>query len=161
MGPAAMNGPTPGMASVPMPASQPSAPPTIPPVVAPVAVPSGAFECFSWPRSRDPRVSGNRTEMSSFENPTVWSSRTIRSACPSVVAMQYTEVFMVLPPLLLSLLSSSSSAASAAGDHELVVDAAVARGQLGSRRHRRSLLLAGDRAAQRDRVLVGVDGHVL
>ena len=38
IGPAAMNGPTPGIASAPMPASQPTAPPSTPPVVAPFDV---------------------------------------------------------------------------------------------------------------------------
>jgi len=37
------DGPTPGMASAPIPASQPSAPPIAPPVPAPVTAPSGAF----------------------------------------------------------------------------------------------------------------------
>ena len=47
IGPAAMNGPTPGIASAPMPASSPSVPPMAPPAAAPVVVPSGALVCFS------------------------------------------------------------------------------------------------------------------
>ena len=47
IGPAAINGPTPGMASVPTPANQPRTPPSIPPVAAPVVAPSGAFVCCS------------------------------------------------------------------------------------------------------------------
>ena len=47
IGPAARNGPTPGIAIVPTPASQPSTPPTTAPEPAPVAAPSGAFVPFS------------------------------------------------------------------------------------------------------------------
>jgi hypothetical protein len=47
MGPAAINGPTPGIARAPTPASTPSVPPIKPPVVTPAAVPSGAFVSFT------------------------------------------------------------------------------------------------------------------
>jgi hypothetical protein len=47
IGPAAMNGPSPGIASDPMPASNPSVPPMAPPAAAPVAAPSGIFVPFS------------------------------------------------------------------------------------------------------------------
>ena len=50
IGPAAMNGPRPGIASAPMPASHPRVPPTTAPEPAPVAAPSGA-SCPSRPRS--------------------------------------------------------------------------------------------------------------
>jgi hypothetical protein len=43
IGPAAMNGPRPGIANRPTPASRPSVPPITPPVVTPAAAPSGAF----------------------------------------------------------------------------------------------------------------------
>ena len=43
IGPAAMNGPRPGIASEPIPASQPRAPPRTAPVTAPVVAPSGAL----------------------------------------------------------------------------------------------------------------------
>src|SRR5689334_22917625 len=51
IGPAAMKGPKPGIASAPMSASHPNVPPTTPPAVAPVAVPSGAFVFFSAAKS--------------------------------------------------------------------------------------------------------------
>jgi len=69
MGPAAMNGPSPGMANPPTPASKPSVPPIAPPAVTPVAVPSGAFVCFSCANCSELWLSGNRTEISSYENP--------------------------------------------------------------------------------------------
>ena len=47
IGPAAISGPTPGMASAPMPTSQPSVPPSSPPAPAPAVAPSGAFVFFS------------------------------------------------------------------------------------------------------------------
>jgi hypothetical protein len=80
IGPAAMNGPTPGIAMAPMPARSPSAPPRMPPVVAPVAVPSGAFVCFSCANCFVPWRSGSRTEMSLFEKPDWTSDPTARSA---------------------------------------------------------------------------------
>ena len=66
IGPAAMNGPRPGMASAPMPTSQPSVPPTTAPVPAPAAAPSGALVCFSCANSFVLVTSGNSTE-TSFE----------------------------------------------------------------------------------------------
>src|SRR5271165_75002 len=70
IGPAAMNGPRPGIASIPMPAKTPSAPPIAPPVVTPTAVPSGAFVAFSVPMSfGPPRLSGRSTEISLVGKP--------------------------------------------------------------------------------------------
>ena len=54
MGPAAINGPTPGIASEPMPASKPRVPPRSAPAPAPAAAPSGAFVAFSAPMSFEP-----------------------------------------------------------------------------------------------------------
>ena len=64
IGPAAINGPKPGIARAPIPANQPNAPPTTTPVPAPVAVPSGALVCFSCAKSFVPWFSGNKTETS-------------------------------------------------------------------------------------------------
>ena len=61
IGPAAISGPTPGIANAPMPASQPSAPPTTAPDVAPVAMPSGALVPFSCAKSFVPTFSGSNT----------------------------------------------------------------------------------------------------
>src|SRR5262249_57260461 len=61
---AAMSGPTPGIASVPIPARSPRVPPSKPPATAPVAVPSGALVDFSVPMSRTPPMDSgsNRSE---------------------------------------------------------------------------------------------------
>ena len=61
IGPAAINGPTPGIAKEPMPTSQPKTPPKTPPVPAPVAAPSGALVCCSCAKSRVPDLSGDKT----------------------------------------------------------------------------------------------------
>src|ERR1017187_5204710 len=47
IGPAAMKGPTPGMANAPIPAIHPNAPPMTPPVPAPATAPSGRFTAAS------------------------------------------------------------------------------------------------------------------
>ena len=59
IGPAAMNGPRPGIASAPMPASRPSVPPSAPPAATPVVVPSGALVFFSCAKSFVPCVIGH------------------------------------------------------------------------------------------------------
>jgi hypothetical protein len=61
MGPAAMNGPTPGIASMPMPASHPNAPPITAPVPPPATAPSADFVPFSWPNSFEPTFCGKGT----------------------------------------------------------------------------------------------------
>ena len=61
-GPAAMNGPIPGMPRAPMPISQPRTPPTTAPALAPVAAPSGAFVCASCASDLLPGVSCINTE---------------------------------------------------------------------------------------------------
>src|SRR5690349_1269874 len=61
IGPAAMKGPTPGIAKAPIPARTPSVPPITPPVVTPAAVPSGAFVSLACANSRVLRVSGSNT----------------------------------------------------------------------------------------------------
>ena len=75
-----MSGPTPGIASAPMPASNPNAPPSTTPVLAPAVAPSGAFVDFSVPISRVPRFSGNKTEMSPAENPALTNASAACSA---------------------------------------------------------------------------------
>ena len=64
MGPAAIKGPTPGIASAPIPASTPKVPPITPPVVTPAVVPSGALVSLTCANSFVLLVSGSRTEMS-------------------------------------------------------------------------------------------------
>src|SRR6185436_2054885 len=123
IGPAAMNGPTPGMASEPIPASQPSVPPSNPPRPAPVAVPSGALVLCSWAKSRVPVLSGNSTEMSLLLKPPLFRSTTIRCAWPSVLAMQKTACDMI-PSFVAEWLDL------VALDLELVVDALHAAGLL-------------------------------
>src|SRR5262245_13759461 len=93
IGPAAIKGPTPGIANAPIPAIHPNAPPTTPPVPAPATAPSGAFVFFSCAKSRVVPLSGNSTEMSLLEKFTALSSSTICSACSREVAMQNTDFF--------------------------------------------------------------------
>ena len=62
-----MNGPTPGMARAPIPASNPNVPPMVPPAATPVVVPSGALVCFSCAKSFEPWLSAIRTETSELE----------------------------------------------------------------------------------------------
>src|ERR1700730_845555 len=59
IGPAAMNPPSSGIGSTPIPTSHPTPPPSKPPAPAPIAAPSGAFVCCSWAKSRVPPLSGN------------------------------------------------------------------------------------------------------
>src|SRR4051794_17708859 len=94
IGPAAMNGPRPGMASAPMPASQPRVPPTTAPLVAPVAVPSGAFVFFSAAKSLLPWLLCISTEMSVLRKPSALSSSTARSTCARSRYNPYTAVFL-------------------------------------------------------------------
>jgi hypothetical protein len=72
MGPAAMNGPTPGIASAPIPASKPIAPRTTPPVVTPVVVPSGAlvfFSCANSFQGKPGETRGNQGQPACFPVP--------------------------------------------------------------------------------------------
>src|SRR4051794_35568773 len=96
IGPAAMNGPTPGMASAPMPASRPSTPPVTPPVAAPVVAPSGALVAFTCPMSCLPSVSGSNTEISELANPADCRRSTIPSACEYELAIQKTDFFDII-----------------------------------------------------------------
>src|SRR5580765_1511267 len=105
MGPAAMKGPTPGMAKAPMPAIHPNAPPMTPPVPAPVTAPSGALVFFSWAKSRLVSLSGNSTEMSLLEKFAVLSRSTICSAWLRDVAIQNTDFFDISFSFLLFCLS--------------------------------------------------------
>src|SRR4030095_6674440 len=91
IGPAAMNGPTPGMARAPMPASKPSAPPAKPPLVAPAVTPSEAFVDFTWPKSPVPDVSGRSTEISEAAKPWDCNRSTMRSAWRRGGAIQNTD----------------------------------------------------------------------
>src|SRR5262249_37217220 len=141
IGPAAMNGPRPGIARVPMPASHPRTPPRTPPDTAPVVAPSGAFVCCSCAKSRVPSLSGNSTEMSLPVNRAVRRSSTIRVAWLSDFAMQMTDFFAMDPP-------------SVVLDLELIVDALHAREVLGLRDDRRALGLALHRSAKRHDAIV-------
>src|ERR1017187_1607181 len=96
IGPAAMNGPTPGMAKAPIPAIQPNAPPTTPPVPAPVTAPSGAFVLLVCAKSRVVVLSGKSTEMSLLEKFAFFRLSTMRSAWSREVAMQNTDFFDIL-----------------------------------------------------------------
>ena len=69
IGPAAINGPSPGIASAPMPVSQPRTPPAMPPAATPVVAPSGALVFFSCAKSLVPSFSGKSTEMSVLRKP--------------------------------------------------------------------------------------------
>ena len=81
IGPAAISGPTPGIASVPIPTSQPNTPAT-PPATAPVPRLRATPWCYARARSpRSPARSGNNTDTSSFEKPASFSELTIRVAC--------------------------------------------------------------------------------
>jgi hypothetical protein len=82
IGPAAIKGPSPGMAKAPMPASHPRAANDSPGSSA-VRAPSGAFVPFSKAKSRVPALSGSNTEISSLENPAARKWSTIRHAWPS------------------------------------------------------------------------------
>ena len=80
IGPAAMNGPRPGIANRPAPASRPTVPPITPPAVTPAAAPSDAFVDFSVPSAFSvlmslgpPRVSGSSTEISETAKPALTS----------------------------------------------------------------------------------------
>lgn len=88
IGPAAMKGPTPGMARAPIPTSQPNPAPTATPATAP----SGALVFFSCAKFFVLPLSGKSTEMSFEENPAALRSATIRSACSTRDAMQKTAL---------------------------------------------------------------------
>src|SRR5664279_2162329 len=96
IGPAAINGPTPGMASAPIPAIQPNAPTTAPPVTAPVTAPSGALVCFSCAKSWLVPLSANKAEMSLLEKFAFLSWSTMLSAWLREVAMQNTDFFDII-----------------------------------------------------------------
>jgi len=84
MGPAAMNGPTPGIANMPMPANHPNAPPMTAPAPPPATAPSADFVPFSWPNSFEPRFWGISTDTSVFRNPLARSLSTAASAASCV-----------------------------------------------------------------------------
>src|SRR3954470_5049076 len=94
IGPAAISAPTPGIASVPLPASQPTAAPTPMPAMPPVVAPSGAFVLCSCAKSLVPRLSGSSAEISLLLKPAAFSSATMFSACSIVRVVQYTDAFM-------------------------------------------------------------------
>src|SRR5437870_3806247 len=68
IGPAAMKGPTPGIASEPIPTSQPRIPPSTAPDPAPAVAPSGAFDALWVPSSRLLTDSGSSTATSELAN---------------------------------------------------------------------------------------------
>jgi len=76
-----MKGPTPGIASEPIPTSHPNTLPTTAPDPAPAAAPSGALLAFTVPRSRLLADSGSSTATSELEKlwslnmPTAFSTR--------------------------------------------------------------------------------------
>src|SRR5262245_35841253 len=94
IGPAAMKGPRPGIASAPSPASRPSVPPTTPPVAAPTSAPSGALVCFSWATSCVLRTSGSSAEISLSRKPSVRSPSIAASSSTRVSNKQKTTIFL-------------------------------------------------------------------
>ena len=96
IGRAAINGPNPGMASIPIPASHPSVPPITAPDVAPAAAPSGAFVPFSRAKSFVPSFWGKRTEMSAFRKPSRFIASTAVSTCVLVEKIPKTTEFAIL-----------------------------------------------------------------
>src|SRR5207245_1141998 len=95
MGPAAMNGPRPGMASIPTPASQPKPPHNAPPTRPPAVAPSGALVWCSWAKSFVPVLSGSSAEISLLEKSAVLSWVTISEAWASLLEMQKTDFFAI------------------------------------------------------------------
>jgi hypothetical protein len=81
IGPAAMNGPMPGIAMAPMPASQPSTPPIAAPLAAPAVAPSGALVAFTCAKSLLPSFSGYKIEISSTRNSALRSAWMQSSTC--------------------------------------------------------------------------------
>src|SRR5262249_1467302 len=70
IGPAAMNGPSPGIARAPIPASNPNVPPTTPPATAPLAGPPGTLVAFAVRISLSPPSdSGSSTDISDVAKP--------------------------------------------------------------------------------------------
>jgi hypothetical protein len=94
IGPAAMKGPTPGIARAPIPANNPSVPPTTAPVLTPAVTPSGAFVAFSVPISLEPRFSGIKAEIFEAKNPSLISLSVAKSAAGTVVYIPKTAVFL-------------------------------------------------------------------
>src|SRR5215472_423004 len=94
IGPAAREGPKPGIAGAPIPANHPSAPPRITRLPAPAESPSGAFVFFSGAKSLVPELSGNNTEMSVFGNPPAFNSSTPISTLVIDGYMPNTAVFL-------------------------------------------------------------------
>ena len=84
-GPAAIRGPTPGMASAPIPANKPRVPPRTAPDPAPVAAPSGALEFFSVAIGLEPRFSGSSADTSAAEKPAFIKLSVAKSADATVV----------------------------------------------------------------------------
>ncbi len=79
IGPAAINGPTPGIARAPIPANHPSVPPITAPEPAPAATPSGTFVVFLVAKSFDPTFSGRSTETSVLRKPACFRESTASS----------------------------------------------------------------------------------
>src|ERR1700730_214940 len=161
IGPAAMNGPTPGIASAPIPTSHPNPPPSKPPAPAPVAAPSGAFVCCSWAKSRVPPLSGNRTEMSFPENPPPLSWFAILAACASLVAMPNTALLATMTSSSVVHPADGILASLPARDLELVVDALHPCHLLRFRADRGFLRGTFDRTAQCHHTVRGNDLHVV
>src|ERR1039457_2514428 len=96
MGPAAMNGPRPGIAKSPTPARRPNVPPITPPAVTPTVVPSGAFVSFSVPMFFvPPRLSGKSTEMSEVGKPARTSESIALSTAIRVEKIPNTPTFLL------------------------------------------------------------------
>src|SRR5579862_509479 len=94
IGPAAMNGPRPGITRAPTPISTPRPPPKTAPVLAPVVAPSGAFVAFSVTIGLEPGFSGNNTEISETKNPDATNESVALSADAAVVQIPHTAVFL-------------------------------------------------------------------
>src|SRR6185436_12909820 len=156
-----MNGPTPGIASEPMPASQPSAPPSNPPVLAPTAVPSGALVASVWAKSRVVVVSGKSAEMSSREKPAACKSATMDSAWLRVFATQKTDFAIINSFVFSQAVSRRRTTWLVVINFELAMDAGDAGNALGLRLDRALFRGAVDRSSQRDHTADGDDLHVV
>src|SRR4029453_4440315 len=156
IGPAAINGPTPGIASAPMPASNPNVPPIVPPAATPVVTPSGAFVCFSCAKSFDPCLSAIRTDTSALSKRAVTSSSTARSARSTLGYSPNTAVFLFVmdsPWLLCRALGR--------GDAQLIDDASNARHFCGLGLDGLFLVLAPHGSLEGDLTVLGDDFHVV
>src|ERR1035438_5930524 len=165
IGPAAMKGPTPGMAKAPIPAIHPNAPPTTPPVPAPVTAPSGAFVLLVCAKSRVVVLSGKSTEMSLLEKLAFFRVSTMRLAWSREVAMQNTDFFDIMFAFFFGFLFARMTellVADRSGlDFQLVVHVSGVRTPIRDFTDEAFFLGRVDRPAQGDLSINRDDLHVL